>query len=113
MRGLLLIWKKMTVNIEHGYAPSWWTPVDLKDVDRALRWLGMFIDWTEDRKLVDEDGDAEVGGELVFGKATGPEPGVAEGPADEEAAPDSPEASALGRFDPESVLAGADQSRDA
>lgn len=112
MRGLLLIWKKMTVNIEHGYVPSWWTPVDRQDADRAMRWLGMFIDWVEDRKVRAKDGDAEVDGEPVHDEASEPEPGAEEGVQTEGAEPGSPEAaSANGHFDPEHFLAGAKQSR--
>jgi len=112
MRGLLLIWKKMTTNISHGYIPSWWTPVDRQDADRAMRWLGLFIDWVDGRKRVD-DGSDEVDGKPVLGGTEKPEPGLAEGPREEGAQPDSPEASALGRFDPEHALAGAAQGKRA
>ena len=47
MKGIYLIWRKMRVNIESGYLPSWWSAQDRKDVNRALQWLGDFFDWTE------------------------------------------------------------------
>lgn len=47
IRGIFLIYKKMTINIENGYLPSWWTKQDIKDVKRALGWLGDFFDWVE------------------------------------------------------------------
>lgn len=47
MRGILLIWRKMHVNIDHGYLPSSWSPQDQRDAKRALDWMGEFFDWAE------------------------------------------------------------------
>lgn len=47
MRGVLLIWQKMKINIHHGYVPSWWSQQDIKDVKAALRYLGRLYDWYE------------------------------------------------------------------
>jgi hypothetical protein len=110
MRGLLLIWKKMKINISHGYVPSWWTPVDRQDVDRAMRWLGKFIDWVEWRKE-ESDGAAEVADES--GGTPAEEQGQVESEARGEEAeePDTSAASAQSRFDPDHILAGADRAR--
>jgi hypothetical protein len=47
MRGILLIWQKMKININHGYMPLWWSDQDINDVKAALRYLGRLYDWYE------------------------------------------------------------------
>jgi hypothetical protein len=110
MRGLLLIWKKMKINISHGYIPSWWSPADRQDVDNAIRWIGKFIDWVEWRKE-EADGAAEVADES--GGTAAEEQGQVESETRSEEAekPDTSAASAQSRFDPDHILAGATRGR--
>lgn len=110
MRGLLLIWKKMKININHGYVPSWWTPVDRKDVDKAMVWLGRFIDWVEWRKE-EADGAAEVADEPGGTPAEEQGQVEAEARAEDGETTNSSAASAQGRFDPDHILAGASRGR--
>lgn len=58
MRGILLIWQKMKININHGYIPSWWSDQDIKDVKAALKYLGRMYDWYTDSRG-EEEHDAE------------------------------------------------------
>jgi hypothetical protein len=55
MRGLLLIWKKMKMNISMGYVPYEWTPQDRKDVNHAVRYIGAMVDWYENRETEGDD----------------------------------------------------------
>jgi len=62
MRGIFLIWRKMNINVEHGYIPHYWSRQDINDAKRALEWLGDFFDWTvslkeEKEGAKDEEGD--------------------------------------------------------
>ena len=59
MRGFLLIWQKMNINISHGYIPSWWSDQDLKDVKAALKYIGRLYDWYLDFHKEEEGHDAD------------------------------------------------------
>lgn len=61
MRGILLIWQKMRINIQNGYIPSWWTQENRRDVDYALRYLGDLYDWYEARHKKDDTHDGGEG----------------------------------------------------
>lgn len=65
IRGLYLIWRKMLINIENGYIPHYWTTTDLQDAKRALRYIGLLVDWgrwteAERKKKEEEDAAAET-----------------------------------------------------
>lgn len=80
IRGLTLLWKKLRVNIDNGYVPSQWSTRDRRDAERAMTWLGDFIDWYEERK---EQKDAEVADEPVRSGAEEPGPDLEERPEEE------------------------------
>lgn len=58
MRGIYLIWKKTTINVKNGYIPHTWSPRDQQDVKRALRYLGLLVDWSEAQGKGKEEEDA-------------------------------------------------------
>ena len=91
MRGLTLVWRKMTINILHGYLPSSWTEAERRDVDRAINWLGNFIDWYDDRKET-EDGTGEVAAvaDGTDAKEQGQVEGETRGPEGEEPGENDP-----------------------
>lgn len=60
IHGIYLIWRKITVNLENGYIPHWWTVRDQQDVKRALRYLGLLVDWDEERGKEEEDATTET-----------------------------------------------------
>lgn len=114
MRGLLLVWKKMTLNLLHGYVPSWWSEQDRHDVARAMKWLGDFIDWVDDKKEA-EDGSVELADESrgadTEKQGQDSPKGLGEtsqGESRDDAAVQA--ASAAGRFDPAFILAGRNRS---
>lgn len=60
IHGILLIWKKTMINFENGYIPHTWTVRDQQDVQRALRYLGLLVDWDEERGKEEEDAATET-----------------------------------------------------
>ena len=70
LRGILLIWKKMTTHFDMGYIPSTWTPQgpegreESPEMARGLLRLGRMERGRQDRK-------GRGGGEIIPGRGGG------------------------------------------
>jgi len=62
LRGLYIVWKKTMLNIDHGYVPFEWSRRDIADANRALRYIGLLIDWYEDKR---EEGEENATAEEI------------------------------------------------
>lgn len=67
VRGLFLIWKKTHANLEHGFVPWDWTARDYKDAQRALRYMGLLVDWCQEKEKGGEDATEEEAEEELAG----------------------------------------------